>query len=143
MRAIVPQAPLPAAWDGRGVVWDRWEEPLPVQMCPPPKPERCACGSSRSPFTSRGRREPSQERTDAAEWMPRLHTRGRRLVWSLYDLFAYRCPDCGEVSVWDMASDEHWVLDESDFGATGSWAWSGGLLDALLTDPPPQSSGSV
>lgn len=134
MRAIIPQAPLPVAWDGRAVAWDPWEAPQPVTICPPPKQERCSCGSESDPFTSRGRRDPSQERLEAAEHMPRLHTRGRALVWSVYDLFAYRCPDCGEVTVWDMASDRHWTLDESDLGPTGSWAWSGGLLDALLTE---------
>lgn len=128
--------PLPVAWDGRAVIWDRWESPLPVFICPTPKRERCSCGSTAAPFTSRGRRDPSPERVANAAALPRL---GRRtaLVWSVYDLFAFRCPDCGEVSVWDMEADEHWTLDESDYGATGSWGWSGGLLDALLT---PQST---
>ena len=135
MRSIVPQAPLPVAWDGRAVAWDPWEPALPINLCPPQKPERCACGSESEPFTSRGRRDPSPDRIAASEQMPRLHTRGRPLVWSVYDLFACRCPDCGDVSVWDMESGQHWTLDDSDLGPTGSWAWSGGLLNELLTEP--------
>jgi len=73
-------------------------------------------------------------RTSRAEAIPRI---GRRtaLVAPRYDLFATRCPACGEVSVWDMVSDQHWILDEADYAATGSWEWSGGLLDQLLIDP--------
>lgn len=131
--------PLPVAWDGRAVAWDRWENPQPMFICPTPKRKRCTCGSEDSPFTARGRRDPSAERIANAESLPRL---GKRtpLVWSIYDLRAYRCPACGEVSVWDMEADQFWTLDDSDYGDTGSWAWSGGLLDQLLIDSPVPSA---
>lgn len=133
--------PLPVAWDGRAVAWDRWESPLvPMFIFPTPKRERCECGSDAAPFTARGRREPSAERVANAASLPRIG-RPTPLVWSVYDLRAYRCPSCGIVSVWDMDSDELWTLDESDYGSTGSWAWSGGLLDALLTDQPNGDEG--
>lgn len=126
------EAPLPAAWDGRAVAWTPWGRALVVQICPPPKAERCSCGSTDRPFTSRGLRDPDAEAAAVADALPRI---GRRspLVYPLYDLHAFRCPGCGEVEVWDQATDERWTLDESDYGPTGSWAWSGGLLDALLT----------
>jgi hypothetical protein len=128
--------PLPVAWDGRRVDWDRWETPDVVQICPPPKGERCVCGSSARPFSARGRRHPSQQAVDAAEGIPRIgRNRSGPLVWSVYDLHAFRCPACGQVDVWDMASDEWWTLDESDYGPRGSnpppeWG-AGGLLDLL------------
>lgn len=125
--------PLPVAWDGRKVDWEPWERST-VQICPTPPRARCACGANASPFTARGLRHPASEDLARAEAIPRI---GRRtaLVAPRYDLFATRCPACGEVSVWDMVSDQHWVLDEADYGgATGSWEWSGGLLDQLLID---------
>lgn len=136
MALALASHPLPVAWDGRAVAWDRWEAPVPVFVCPPPKPQPCECGSLAAPFTARGRRDPSAERVANADSLPRI---GRRapLVWSVYDLHAARCPSCGSVTVWDMESDERWTLDESDYGPTGSWAWSGGLLDALLVAHQP------
>lgn len=133
--------PLPAAWDGRRVDWDRWESSLPVQMCPPPKDERCACGSSAKPYTARGLRHPTDGDRATADDLPRV---GRRtaLVWAIYNLHAFRCPDCGQVDVWDMASNEWWTLDESDYGPAGSVPppeWAGGLLDLL--NAPAQTEG--
>lgn len=115
--------PLPVAWDGREVKWSRWESTDGIMLCPPPK-ELCECGSTRSPFRAVGLR--------AADTGPGRFTRRH----ALRDLYASRCPDCGQVSVWDMESDEHWVLDESDYGPDGSTPppeWTGGLFD-LLTD---------
>ncbi len=53
---------------------------------------------------------------------------------ALRDIHAFRCPDCGEVVVWDVDSDEWWTLDESDYGPDGSWPpgeWHVGLFDLL------------
>jgi hypothetical protein len=133
--------PLPTAWEGRRVEWGRWAAPVSAFICPPPrKPGRCGCGSSSSPYTARGLRHPDEDNRRRAESLPRIGRR-RPLVWPLYDIHAFRCPDCGEVTVWDTATDEWWTLDESDYGPTGSWSWSGGLLDALLV-PEPSGSGS-
>ncbi|CAN7240046.1 hypothetical protein LJR045_000962 [Microbacterium sp. LjRoot45] len=129
--------PLPVAWDGRAVVWDRWEAPAPMFLCPDVKREPCSCGSTEQPFTARGRRDPSEERVAAAAQIPQIRRRAP-LVWAVYDLHAFRCPSCGQVSVWDMASDEWWTLDDTDYGPTGSrpppeWG-TGGLLDLLNDD---------
>lgn len=131
--------PLPVAWDGRAVKWDAWEKPVFSTVRFHPKPERCTCGSVNAPFTSRGLRDTDPDRVRALERLPRIGRR-TKLAWPVYDLHAFRCPDCGEVTVWDMATDEVWTLDESDLGPTGSWAWSGGLLDALLIPASADSS---
>lgn len=138
MTLTIASFPLPVAWDGRAVKWDRWEAPQPVFICPPPKDERCECGSSAKPYTSRGLRDPDPALTARLDRLPRI---GRRtaLYWPCYDLHAFRCPDCGDVTVWDMESNTMWTLDEADYGVTGSWAWSGGLLDASLVPTSPDS----
>lgn len=113
--------PLPVAWDGSPVKWSRWETPPPVHICPPPK-QRCECGSTRPPFTAIGLRAPATGRERFA----------RRLA--LRDLRAFRCPECGEVDVWDMTANEWWRLDESDYEPGGSQPpseWTGGLFDLL------------
>jgi hypothetical protein len=123
--------PLPVAWDSREVKWSRWERPAPVTICGPGvKPSRCDCGSERDPFVAVGLR--------AADAGPGRFARRH----ALRDLHAFRCPDCGQVEVWDMASGEWWTLDDGDYGLEGSTPppeWSGGLLDLLngSTDPSP------
>ena len=42
--------------------------------------------------------------------------------------------------MWDVESDEWWVLDESDYGPAGSMPppeWTGGLFD-LMNDNPDE-----
>ncbi|MGZ0070008.1 hypothetical protein [Microbacterium arborescens] len=116
--------PLPVAWDGREVRWGRWGATDHIRICPP-RASRCdSCGSARSPFLAVGLR--------AADAGPGRFTRRH----ALRDLHAFRCPDCGEVVVWDMDSDEWWTLDESDYGPEGSRPpaeWTGGLFDLLDT----------
>lgn len=133
MTLTLLEAPLPVAWDGRAVRWTRWERSPAVQVCPPPKGDRCGCGSTALPFIARGLRDPDADDVARAAALPRV---GRRveLVYPLYDLHAVRCPGCGQVDVWDQAADVWWTLDDADLGPTGSWSWSGGLLDALLDE---------
>lgn len=124
--------PLPVAWDGRAVTWEPWTV-CPVVVCGKLGRERCDCGSVRAPFTSRGLREPAPEHIEAASSIAQIHTRSR-LVWPVYSLHAFRCPDCGEVAVFDSESDEHWILGPEDYGPTGSTPppeWTGGLFDLL------------
>lgn len=121
--------PLPVAWDGREVKWSRWDSTEHIVICPPPK-SRCECGSQRAPFFAVGLR--------AVDSGPGRFQRRH----ALRDLHAVRCPDCGQVDVWDMDSDEWWTLDESDYGPNGSTPppeWTGGLFDLLGAD----SSGSM
>lgn len=132
--------PLPVAWDGRRVDWDRWEAARSIHICPPPKASRCGCGSASQPFTARGLRNPSADDVERAALIPRI---GRRPPSEgphpVYDLAAFRCPECGEVQVWDRASDEWWTLGPEDYGPEGSrppGEWTGGLFDLL-----PESIG--
>lgn len=116
--------PLPTAWDGREVKWSRWDSTDRIIICPPPA-ARCDCGSKRSPFVAVGLR--------AADSGPGRFQRRH----ALRDLYACRCPECGQVDVWDMDSDEWWTLDESDYGPEGSTPppeWVGGLFDLLTPD---------
>lgn len=124
--------PLPVAWDGRPVTWDRWQAAPVVMICGPAASSRCACGSSSQPWQARGLREPDPADVARAAALPRIG-RPIPLVYPVYDLHAFRCQGCGEVQVWDMDADAWWTLDDADYGPTGSWSWSGGLLDALLT----------
>ena len=112
--------PLPTAWDGRSVKWDRWESAAEkLFICPPPETEHCECGSTSRPFTSRGLRDPDPKLVQRLERVPRIERR-IRLAYPTYSLYAFRCRDCGVVEVWDIESDEWWTLDESDYGPTGS-----------------------
>ena len=129
LRAV--SQPLPVAWDGRKVDWEPWERST-VQICPAPA-SRCTCGAVAPPFTARGLRHPDEGDLARAAAIPRIG-RHTPLLAPRYDLFATRCPGCGETDVWDMISDKHWTLDDSDYGPTGSWEWSGGLLDLLLDE---------
>ena len=119
--------PLPVAWDGREVKWSRWDTALDVHICGPAGYEpRCDCGSKRQPFVASGLR--------AADEGPGRFARRH----AAKDLRAFRCPDCGQVDVWDMDSDEWWTLDESDYGPNGSTPppeWVGGLFDLLNSQP--------
>lgn len=103
--------PLPISWDGREVKWSRWESTERILICGPHSDKaRCDCGSKRNPFTASGLRA-----ADAGTGrFARRH--------AVKDLHALRCPDCGQVDVWDMDSDEWWTLDESDYGPNGSLA---------------------
>lgn len=114
--------PLPVAWDGREVRWSRWSSSDRIHICGTLNPQRCDCGSERRPFTAVGLR--------AAEAGVGRFARRH----ALRDIHAFRCPDCGQVDVWDMDTDEWWTLDESDYGPAGSTPppeWSGGLFEFL------------
>lgn len=133
---------LPPLWDGQRVEWGPYEIAPAVQVCPPPKAERCACGSDASPSHARGLRQPLPgEMVDSTKaklgrfgrW---VHVPARVPAWPLADLTAIRCAGCGEVTVWDMRTDEWWTLGPEDFGPGGSTRpaereWSGGLFDLL------------
>lgn len=122
MRLALVSHPLPVAWDGREVKWTRWGSTERIHICGSLKASRCDCGSERRPFTSVGLR--------ASDPGPGRFARRH----ALRDTYAFRCPECGQVDVWDMNSDEWWTLDESDYGPTGSVAppeWTGGLFDLL------------
>lgn len=116
--------PLPVSWDGAPVKWSRWRNSNRITICPPPKDSRCSCGSATAPFVATGLRAPATGR----ERFARRH--------AIRDLHAFRCPGCGEVTVWDSTSDEWWTLDNTDYGPNGSTPppeWTGGLFDLFNT----------
>lgn len=138
------KSPLPRTWDGWQVKWDKFEESIDVQICPPPKDKRrCDCGSTREPLTARGWRQPKPGET--TESTKRKMGRFGRWVyvpvmvpaWPRPELVAFRCPDCGQDEVWDMRTNEWWTLGPEDYGPDGSTRaseWSGGLFDLLPAD---------
>lgn len=144
MTLTLVKSALPVTWDGWRVKWDPFEV-LEIRICPPPKKERCDCGSTRTPLTARGWREPKAGET--VESTRRKMGRFGRWVylptvvpaWPVVDLFLTRCRDCGVDSVWDMRTDEWWTLGPEDYGPSGSVRpvereWSGGLFDLLEDD---------
>lgn len=135
---------LPSSWDGWAVKWERFEESIPVQICPPPKEHwRCECGSVKEPLTAHGWRQPKPG--ELTESTKRKMGRFGRWVyvpvkvaarWPVVDLFAFRCRDCGTDEVWDMRTNEWWTLGPEDYGPDGSTRpvgreWTGGLFDML------------
>jgi len=139
---------LPPSWDGAPVKWDRFEETIDVRICPPPKhAERCGCGSVEKPLIAKGVRDPLPGEMFAST----KQKRGRHgtlmtlpvtvPAWPVFDLIAFHCPTCNTDEVWDMRSNEWWILDTEDYGPTGSTRpiereWSGGLFDHL---PPTET----
>lgn len=129
---------LPPLWDGVPVTWRPFEPTDATFICPAPKKaERCPCGSSAHPLIAAGLRP--RDGVEVVRSTRRLKKSGRVVewqeevpAWPVYDLTAFRCPDCGEDVVWDQRTNEWWTLDESDYGPTGSdrpewWTGSGGL----------------
>lgn len=122
---------LPRFWDGKAVVWRGWEAPLDAWICPPPKPSCCeACGSLARPVTSRGRvarfggiTHDMIAAADAArDRLPTAHQhRIKGHPRALYELTAFRCPDCRHDQILDR-DGSMWNLDESDYSDEGSWA---------------------
>lgn len=121
---------LPPFWNGRAVLWRGWEDPEPgvTFICPPPKERHVCegCGSTQEWVVNRGEVAvwPSLTHDDLRrenENRQRLgslaHKRKPRSLWRLR---AYRCPDCHLDTVWDMDTDEWWVLDHTDYGPEGS-----------------------
>ena len=97
---------LPVLWDGRPVTWGRWHEAtqpshLPEEVC-----EKCgALGPQRHAF---GRRVPLPGPDDPTPSRP------------LIELMAQRCTSCDADSVYDMVTEEEWLLGPEDYGDTGS-----------------------
>ena len=122
---------LPRFWDGKAVVWRGWEAPLDAWICPPPKPSCCeACGSLARPVTNRGRvarfggiTHDMIAAADAArDRLPTAHQhRIKGHPRALYELTAFRCPDCRHDQILDR-DGSMWNLDESDYSDEGSWA---------------------
>lgn len=119
---------LPRFWDGRAVIWSGWEPLVGGFICPPPKPSCCkACGSLAKPVVNRGRvaqvgaTHAAISAIDAKRELLPLGIKHRlKGPRAIYELTAFRCPDCRHDQIDDR--DGHtWDLDESDYSEDGSW----------------------
>lgn len=100
--------PLPDLWDWEPVQWGEWSPPrrstLLLHM--PAEAMACEkCGTVDENLVAFGKRP---ARPSMGQDRP------------LRDLYAYRCRHCGHDTVTDQRTGEHWDLDESDYGITGS-----------------------
>lgn len=119
---------LPPRWDGLAVVWDGWHAPVPVFICPPPRPSCCeGCGSTAAAVHNRGRVARVQTFTVEMilandETRARLPEQLRHKIKprALVRLYAFRCPDCQLDVVHDLDTAETWTLDHTDYGDDGS-----------------------
>jgi hypothetical protein len=102
------RADLPVSWDGVPIEWSPWSGPL-VNLCAKGwrAKDRTAscCGTLVQPTTSIG--------VEVDPPTPAGIVRRR------YRLMAFRC-SCGHDEVHDIATDEWWDLDETDYGPGGS-----------------------
>lgn len=123
-----PWRPLPGRWDGRPVEWGPFElHPKPLchaerfrDVCP-----RCGCTAQQPACRGVVWRIPGdptvrEVRTRSGKRYLRDDTvrPGDRSVWG--NLWATRCPQCGQDTVLDMHEDTEWLLDESDYWPEGS-----------------------
>lgn len=120
---------LPAKWDGRDVAWTKTERPEVIFICPPPtKPDLCpSCGTEARTEIWHGVVTPLPGDTVEGEVIRKTWRSGREYIvrsqepaTAVMALIAFRCPACRHDEVWDLRTDEHWVLDESDYGPDGS-----------------------
>lgn len=97
-------------------------------ICPPPKDRRrCSCGSAEPHLIANGTRTVSFADNVLPIGKARMAPRERR-----DRLVAMRCPDCLHDVVWDLALDQWWDLDDSDYLDAGSFA----------VDTPTSSDGA-
>jgi len=111
---------MPALWDGRPVEWDRWE-----------RHDTWICGKG-------GCHNAADDLCDNCQQGDLFHCRGvvyaqpgelleigqGRLTRHVgLILYATRCRHCGHTTVLDSLDPGacEWTLDDSDYGADGSW----------------------
>lgn len=119
---------LPPFWDGAKVEWKREDAPTLTFICPPPKvKERCgACKSAQPPVMWSGLRHPlpgetfESTKTKIGRWGHPVEVPTTIAAYPVYDLVAFRCPQCGNDQVWDQRTNEWWDLEPNDYTATGS-----------------------
>lgn len=118
---------MPPMWDGRRVEWSEWDDSRWF-ICPPPKADPCACGSTAPRVTSIGTVHPLPGEMVQGTRTKRLKS-GREYgiptevpAQPLIALHAERCVTCGLDTVYETATESVWELDATDYRADGSWA---------------------
>ncbi len=124
--------PLPQRWDGDHYLWDPWQQGVPssldIHMAADNDPNRCdACGTEALPHWAFGTRQPSAGEVVEVHRLRRTRRTRREYLITDYErarptrtLYATRCAWCGHTEVYDLTSDEHWILDDTDYGPEGS-----------------------
>lgn len=137
LREVPKLHQLPPKWDGRDVDWRGWEvirTSAEYGGRRHGQQEACeGCGSLGKHASNIGVLHPLTGETQLQPVFKRTKPKGNGRPGTLYQageqevpvkatvqLFAFRCPDCGLDTVWDMRTDEWWLLEESDYGADGS-----------------------
>lgn len=126
---LVTDLALPALWDGHAVGWTL-QAPVEgrIFICPPPKQrDRCpGCGLGTEPVVWRGLVHPLEGETVMRSVTKTLKS-GRKYsvdepvpAWATLELICWRCPNCRVDQVWDMRTDETWILGPEDYGPLGS-----------------------
>lgn len=108
LHALPTMHDLPPLWDGDPVTWDAWHSGASSMDFHAPLAELACrhCGLLEARQIATGVIHHHQGPTGRIE-----HERA---------LFAFRCPGCLHDEVWDRRTDEMWVLDETDYLASGS-----------------------
>lgn len=126
---------LPPKWDGFVVAWQGWRYVRAAFICPP-RVEVCeGCGM---PTMERGFPAWSvnqglvadSRRLTLDDFAYEEANRARLPEWARHkaprhwriSLQAFRCHSCSLDTVWDMNTQETWVLDYTDYGNDGSAA---------------------
>lgn len=127
---LIPSTPdLPTIWDGRTVAWQGWTQTGPVFICRPHRrPEPCtSCKTTDQPAVNIGVVAPlpgetfTVPKTVTARRSGRVYDVDQQVpAWPVIELIAFRCPGCQLDTVWDQRTQAWWVLDETDYGPTGS-----------------------
>ena len=120
---------LPPSWDGAPVEWSAWtSNRTTLSFHAPAEALACdQCGAVDEPLICWGKRPP--ETPTFASTRTKMTKSGRKYevahevkAWAVLDLIAHRCRHCGKDEVRDLRTDERWDLEESDYGAAGSYA---------------------
>lgn len=101
---------LPPLWDGHPVKWGSWEKHITtsLQFSIAGAGDCDSCGLSSSLW-------------DATGWWADLKLGGEWERRGMRNFHATRCGWCGNTTVYTFHDDQSWKLDETDYGASGSY----------------------
>lgn len=102
---------LPRRWDGREIRWGAWEKRIRTSLDFTFSSDCEGCGSATSLWQATGWWMLHHRLALGNEW----ERRGMR------NFHATRCGWCGHTTVFTMRDEQSWELDETDYGAAGSY----------------------